>query len=134
MGTSRLHAMFAIHVFVKHQYVLNFFTSSSRATLYHIKNVFLFLSVLFACPFRRNMSTGKRTSFTQYIEHLVKHSTITNSAHRKPSKVFFNSSSDTTIAEAINIQHVSIFGIWKKMCGIFHNTPTMSLSTVTTAN
>jgi mannose-6-phosphate isomerase class I len=33
------------------------------------------------------------------------------SAHRKPSTVFFNSSSGTTIAEAINVQHSSIFGI-----------------------
>jgi len=57
------------------------------------------------------MSTGKRTAFTQYIEHLVKHSTIRNSAHRKPSTVFLNSSSGTTIAEAINIHHISIFGI-----------------------
>jgi len=57
------------------------------------------------------MSTGKHTAFTQCIEHLVKHSTIRNSAHRKPSTVFFNSSSGTTIAEALNIHHISIFGI-----------------------
>jgi len=57
------------------------------------------------------MSTGKCTTFTQCIEHLGKHSTIRNSAHRKPSAVFFNGSSGTTIAEAVNIQHISIFGI-----------------------
>jgi len=88
-----------------------FSRGSSRATLYHIKNVFLFLLVLFTYPFRWNMSTGKRTAFTQCIEHLVKHSTIRNSVHREPSTVFFNSSSGTTIAEAINIHHISIFGI-----------------------
>jgi hypothetical protein len=39
--------------------------------------------------------------------------TIPNSAHRNPSKVFFNSCSDTTITEAKNIQHSSIFGIYE---------------------
>jgi hypothetical protein len=38
-----------------------------------------------------------------------------------------NISSGTTIAEAVNVRHISIFGI-------LPNTPTMSLSTVTTAN
>ena len=125
--------MFAIHAFVKHRFVLKVSRASSRASLYHIKNVFLFLHVLFTCPFRWNMSTGKRTAFTQCIEHLVKHSMIRNSAHRKLSTVFFNSSSGTAIAAAINIHHISI-SAFVKMCGIFHNTPTMSLSTVTTAN
>jgi len=36
---------------------------------------------------------------------------IRNSAYRNPSIVFFNSSSGTTILEAINIHHISIFGI-----------------------
>ena len=57
------------------------------------------------------MSTGKHTTVTQCIEHLVKHSTIRNSARRKLSMVFFNSSSGTTITEALNIHHISIFGI-----------------------
>ena len=48
--------------------------AGSRATLYHVKNVLLFLHVLFTCPFRWNMSTGKRTAFPQCIEHLGKHS------------------------------------------------------------
>jgi hypothetical protein len=47
----------------------------------------------------------------QCIEHFGKHSTIWNSEHRKPSAVFFNSSSGTTIAEAENAQHIIIFGI-----------------------
>ncbi len=34
-----------------------------------------------------------------------------NSTHRKPLTVFFNSNSGTTIAEAVNVQHSSIFGI-----------------------
>jgi hypothetical protein len=55
----------------------------------------------------------KRTTFTQYITHLVKHSAIRNSARRKPSTVFFNSSSGTAIAEAVNVQHISIFGIFE---------------------
>jgi len=59
------------------------------------------------------MSTGKRNAFTQCIEHLGKQSTIRNSVHRKPSAVFFNSSSGTTISEAVNIQHISIFRICK---------------------
>jgi hypothetical protein len=57
------------------------------------------------------MSTGKHTTFTQIIEHLGRHSKIRNSAHRKPSTVLFNSSSGTTITEAVNVQHISIFGI-----------------------
>ena len=61
------------------------------------------------------MSTGKRTAFTQCIEHLGKHSTARNSEHRKPSTVFFNSRSGTTIAEAINLQHISIFGLREDM-------------------
>jgi hypothetical protein len=36
---------------------------------------------------------------------------IRNSAHRKPLTVFFNSSSGSTIGEAVNVQHISIFGI-----------------------
>jgi hypothetical protein len=55
---------------------------------------------------------GEAYHFTRCIEQLVKHSTIQNSAHRKPSTVFFNSgSSGTTIAEAVNVQNISIFGI-----------------------
>jgi hypothetical protein len=57
------------------------------------------------------MNTGKRTTFMQRIEHLEKHSMIQNSAHRKPLMVFFNSSSGTNIAEAVNIQHISIIRI-----------------------
>jgi hypothetical protein len=60
---------------------------------------------------RRNMSSGKCATFTQCIAHLVKHSTIRNSAHRTPPTVLFNSSSGTAIAEAVNVRHVSIFGI-----------------------
>ena len=44
---------------------------SNTATLYYIKNVFLFLHVLFTCPFRWNMSTGKRTALMQCIEHVL---------------------------------------------------------------
>jgi hypothetical protein len=36
---------------------------------------------------------------------------IRNSVHRKPLTEFFNNSSDTTIAEAVNMQHISICGI-----------------------
>jgi hypothetical protein len=36
---------------------------------------------------------------------------IRNSAHTKLLTVFVNSSSGTTIAEAVNVQHSSIFGI-----------------------
>jgi hypothetical protein len=85
--------------------------ASSRATLYHFKNIFLFLQMLLTCSFRWNMSTGKRTPFTQCIENLGKHSMIRNSAHKKESTVFFNSSSGTTIAEAVNLQHISTFAI-----------------------
>ena len=67
-------------------------------------------SSMFCLRARSDMSTGKRTAFTQCIEPLGKHSTIRNSAHRKPSAVF-NSSSGATIAEAVNIQHISIFVI-----------------------
>jgi len=49
--------------------------------------------------------------YKQRIEHFGKHPTNRNSAHRKPSTVFFNSSSGTTIAEAVNVQNISIFGI-----------------------
>jgi len=41
---------------------------------------------------------------------VAKPPTIRNSAHTKPSTVF-NISSGTTIAEAVNVQHISIFGI-----------------------
>jgi hypothetical protein len=51
----------------------------------------------------------------QCIEHFGKLSTIWNSEHRKPSTVFFNSSSTTAIAEAINAQHISIFSICEDM-------------------
>jgi hypothetical protein len=47
----------------------------------------------------------------QCIEHLGKHSAIWNCVRKKPLIVVFNSSSGTTIAEAINIQYISIFGI-----------------------
>jgi hypothetical protein len=85
--------------------------ASNRATLYHFKNIFLFLHMLLTCSFRWNTSTGKHTTFTQCIQHLGKHSTIRNSAYREPSMVFFNSSSGSTIAVAVNVQHISIFGI-----------------------
>ena len=45
------------------------------------------------------------------VLNTVKHSTIRNPAHRKPSTVFFNSSSGTAIAKAIYIHHISILGI-----------------------
>jgi hypothetical protein len=69
--------------------------ASSRATLFHFKNILLFLHVL-TCSFRWNMSTGKSTTFTQ-------HYTNRNSARRKPSTVLFNSNSGNTIAEAITV-------------------------------
>jgi hypothetical protein len=84
--------------------------ASSRAMRYHLKNVCLFLHLL-RCPVRCNMSTGKRTTFTLCVEHLGERSTIRNSAHTKPSSLFFNSSSGTTITEAAKVQHISIFGI-----------------------
>jgi len=37
-------------------------TKSSRATLYHFKNAFLFLHILLTCSFRWNMSNGKHAS------------------------------------------------------------------------
>ena len=49
------------------------------------------------------MSTGKRTTITQSMNR--------NSTYSKPPTVFFNSNSGTTIAEAVNVQHSSIFGI-----------------------
>jgi hypothetical protein len=52
---------------------------------------------------------------------------------RRPSTAFFNSSDGTTTAEAVNVQHISIFGICEDE-GYFANSPRMSLSTVTTAN
>jgi len=85
--------------------------ASSRASLYHFKNAFPFLHVLLTCLFRWNMSTGKRTTFVQCIEHLGKHSTIWSSVHRKPLRVFFNGSIATTIREAVNKQHSTIFSI-----------------------
>ena len=51
----------------------------------------------------------------QCIEHFGKNPTIQNSAHRKPSKVFFNSSSGTIITEALNVEHISIFGICEEV-------------------
>jgi len=71
---------------------------------------------------------GKRTAFTQCIEHLVKHSTIRNSAHRKPSTVFFNSSSGTTIAEAINIHHISVFGICEDLRHFSQHTNNVTIN------
>jgi hypothetical protein len=47
----------------------------------------------------------------QCIERFGKHSMIQNSAYGKPSMAFFNSSSGTTIAETVNVQHINIFGI-----------------------
>ena len=66
---------------------------------------------MYYVQFRWNMSTEKRTTNTQYIELYVKQAMIRNSANRKPLTVFFNSNSGTTIAEAVNVQHSSIFGI-----------------------
>jgi hypothetical protein len=48
------------------------------------------------------------TSHASHVEHSGKHPTIPNSAHRKPSTVFFNTSSGTTITEAVHIQHIGI--------------------------
>ena len=76
--------------------------AGSRTAVYHLKNVFLSLNILLTCSFRWNMSTGQRATFTQCTEHFGKHSTIRNSAHTKLSTVFFDSSSGTTIAEAVN--------------------------------
>jgi len=50
---SHLHAMFAIHCSSR---------ASSRTTLYHFKNAFLFLHMLLTRSFRWNMSTGKNAS------------------------------------------------------------------------
>jgi hypothetical protein len=57
------------------------------------------------------MSNVKCTAFTQCTEHHGKHSTNRNSAHRKSSTVHFNRSRDITIAKAVNVQHINIFGI-----------------------
>jgi hypothetical protein len=70
------------------------------------------------------MSTGKRTAFAQCIEHLEN---TLNSAHRKPSAVFFNCSSGTTIAEAVKVQHASIFSIYEHV-DISHNTHNSQLT------
>ena len=99
--------------------------TSSRPTLYHFKNVFLFLHMS-TRSFRWNLSTGKLTTFTQYIEHRGKHSTVRNSAHRKPSTVFFNSSSGTTIAEAVNVQHINILGICEVVRQIAQHSVTIN--------
>ena len=45
------------------------------------------------------------------VLNTLENTMIRHSAHRKPSTVFFNSSSGITIAEAINVQHISVFGI-----------------------
>ena len=84
--------------------------ASSGATLYRFKTVFLFLHMLLTCSFRWNKRTGKRITIKQCIEHLGKHHTVRNSTHRKPSMVFFHSSSSTNIAEALNVQHINTFG------------------------
>ena len=76
-----------------------------------ISRMFSCSSTCYYVPFRYNMSTGKRTTITQYIELYIKQSMNRNSAHNKPLTVFFNSNSGTTIAEAVNVQHSSIFGI-----------------------
>ena len=85
--------------------------ASGRATLYHFKNVLPFLHILLTRVFRWNVSTGKRTTFTQCIEHLEKQYKIRNSSHRKLATVFFNSSSGTTLSEAVKVQRIWIFGI-----------------------
>jgi hypothetical protein len=41
--------------------------ASSRAMLYHFKNVSLFSCKLLMCSIKWNMSTGKHTTFTQFI-------------------------------------------------------------------
>ena len=111
MCTSRLHAMFAITDHSPYTCSWNTETcrmssrASSRATRYHFKNFFLFLHMLLTCSFRWNMNTGTHAS---NVEHSGKHPTIRNYAHRKPSIVFFNTSSGTTITEAVNIQHIGI--------------------------
>jgi hypothetical protein len=70
-------------------------------------------SAFLTCSFRWNTSTGKRTTFKQCTEHLGKHSTIRNFAHRKkPTTVFFNTCSGTTIAEAVNVQHIR--HLWRR--------------------
>jgi hypothetical protein len=125
MGTSHHHAVFATPWSWNTETCWKSSHASSRAALYHFKNVFLFLHMFLMCLFRWIMSTGKHTTFTQCTEHLGKHSIVWNSVQSKQSTVF-NSTSGTTITEAVNIQHISIFNI-------FRNTPTMSLSTVTTA-
>jgi hypothetical protein len=79
--------------------------------MYDSKNLFLFPHMFLKCSFKRNMSAGKCTKLMQCTEHLGKHCMIRNSVHRKPSTTFFNSSSGTTIEEAVNVQHISIFSI-----------------------
>jgi hypothetical protein len=49
------------------------------------------------------MSTGKRTTLTQCTEHLGK--------HYDPEFDGIPQSSGTTIAQVVNVQHISIFGI-----------------------
>jgi hypothetical protein len=53
----------------------------------------------------------KHEQWEAYHNHNVENTAIRNSAHRKPSTVFFNSSSGITMAEAVNVQHISKFGI-----------------------
>ena len=45
------------------------------------------------------------------VLNTLENTTIRNSAHRKPSTELFNCSNGTTIAEAVNVQHIIIFGI-----------------------
>jgi hypothetical protein len=61
-----------------------------------------------------------RTTFTPCPKHNAKLPTIRKSAHRKPTTVFFNSSSGTAMIEAVNVQHVSIFGTCEDVRHLAH--------------
>jgi hypothetical protein len=85
---------------------------AGSSVMYHFKNVFLSIHMLM-CSFRWNSNTGKHTTFMQYTEHLDRHFAIPNSMHRKPSVILFNSSNGTSVSKAVNIQHISIFGLYE---------------------
>ena len=110
MGKSRLHAMFAIHVFVKPRRVesLRMLVVGLRCT---ISRMFSCSSMF--CLRARSDETCALGSVphSRNVLRTLENTTILNSAHRKPPAVFFNRSSGTTIAEALNMQHISIFGM-----------------------
>ena len=77
------------------------------------------ISRMFSCSFTccwracsdETWALGRVPHSRNVLNTFWKHFTIRHSAHRKPSTVFFNSS--TTIAEPVNVQYISVFGIYE---------------------